>query len=83
MFPLLRNRRGFLRMWKATTTIPQPVVQQTVDDDWDSDPNFVNNISEKDQRWGNQKTIEKEPKTESEDMSILRQKVIQSSDQKV
>ncbi|KAJ3311274.1 hypothetical protein HDV04_004183 [Boothiomyces sp. JEL0838] len=69
-------------MWKATATLdkPNPVIQDTNDDDWDSDPNFVNNVSEKDQRWGNQKTVEKEiPKEVPKNMADLRTMVVQSN----
>ncbi|KAJ3321085.1 hypothetical protein HDV06_004643 [Boothiomyces sp. JEL0866] len=72
-------------MWKATATLdkPVPVVQERNDDDWDSDPNFVNNVSEKDQRWGNQKTIEKEiPKEIPKNMADLRSMVVQSNAEK-
>ncbi|KAI9206063.1 uncharacterized protein BJ171DRAFT_580136 [Polychytrium aggregatum] len=48
-------------MWKANTTIDSKIsehLQQTKDeDDWDTDPDFVNNVSEKDKRYGNQKTM--------------------------
>lgn len=56
-------------MWKATATLDQKAIQETVekkkqqDDDlenWDSDPNFVNAVSEKDQRWGRQQTLPKD-----------------------
>lgn len=49
-------------MWKSTAT--NPVNAKDVDaqikdsdSDWDSDPLFVNDISERDQKWGRQKTI--------------------------
>ncbi len=55
-------------MWKATATLDQNSIKDTIakkqDDDledWDSDPNFVNAVSEKDQRWGRQETCPKEP----------------------
>ncbi|KAJ3313806.1 Hematopoietic lineage cell-specific protein [Blyttiomyces sp. JEL0837] len=44
-------------MWKAMTTVPAVKPTASDDDDWETDPDFVNNVSEKDQRWGNQKTI--------------------------
>ncbi|KAI8843638.1 hypothetical protein BC829DRAFT_400780 [Chytridium lagenaria] len=38
-----------MSLWQASTTIkPTKVVHD--DDDWETDPGFVNNISEKDQR---------------------------------
>ena len=62
-------------MWKATATLDPNAVPATKpakseDDEWDSDPSFVNNISEKDQRWGKQKTInDNTPKDESSSMA--------------
>ena len=54
-------------MWKSTVghTIAsssvyakQMLLENNNDpDDWDTDPDFVNNVSEKDQRWGS-KAIE-------------------------
>lgn len=45
-------------MWKATAgrdiaNAPQP----EGDDDWETDPDFVNDVNEQEQRWGS-KTIE-------------------------
>jgi cortactin len=59
-------------MWKATATLDPKKLQEasTSDDlDWDSDPNFVNAVSEKDQRWGKQKTIEDQSTREVSDMA--------------
>ncbi len=53
-------------MWKATATLNQKDIEvkkqteSSADDEWDSDPNFVNNISERDQRFGKQQTIPRE-----------------------
>ncbi|TPX70916.1 hypothetical protein SpCBS45565_g01403 [Spizellomyces sp. 'palustris'] len=67
-------------MWKSTTGQPiQPT--PSVEDDWDSDPTFINDVSEKNQRWGNQKTVERGEK-ELEDMEELRKKVIEQNDKK-
>lgn len=49
-------------MWKATAGLPLeknhiPAVASTADDDWETDPDFVNDVSEQEQRWGS-KTIE-------------------------
>jgi hypothetical protein len=72
-------------MWKsATTATAQPQHQQKQapqeDDDWETDPNFVNDCSEKDQRWGQQKTnTDDQPKT-ALDLSQLRQQVVQHSE---
>ena len=61
-------------MWKATATLDQNAIKDNVaqkqqDDleDWDSDPNFVNAVSEKDQRWGRQETAPKEPVNTNQD----------------
>jgi cortactin len=47
-------------MWKATATLDKNIGKKSIndDDDWDSDPNFSNDVSERDQRWGKQKTID-------------------------
>ena len=46
------------QMWRAQTTASKNAAETTTndDDDWDTDPNFVNDVSEKQQRWGS-KTI--------------------------
>jgi cortactin len=59
-------------MWKATATLDQKKMQEITasdDLDWDSDPNFVNTVSEKDQRWGKQKTIVDQSTVEVTDMA--------------
>jgi cortactin len=39
-------------MWKSTTgsNIPAPAPESN-DDDWETDPDYVNDVSEKEQRW--------------------------------
>uniref|UniRef100_A0A670ZJP9 Hematopoietic cell-specific Lyn substrate 1 n=1 Tax=Pseudonaja textilis TaxID=8673 RepID=A0A670ZJP9_PSETE len=44
-------------MWKAVVGHNVSAKVETQEDDWDTDPDFVNDISEKEQRWG-AKTIE-------------------------
>lgn len=49
-------------MWKAAAGLPMqkdhvPVIDSGADDDWETDPDFVNDVSEQEQRWGS-KTIE-------------------------
>jgi len=44
-------------MWKASAGHQINQAPQADDDDWDTDPNFVNDITEEEQRWGS-KTIE-------------------------
>ncbi|CAB3984813.1 src substrate cortactin [Paramuricea clavata] len=46
------------------------------DDDWDTDPDFVNDVSEKEQRWG-AKTVEGSGHMESINIKDLRQNVTQ------
>ena len=77
-------------MWKATATLGNDTVPRSAnapannDDEWDSDPNFVNDISEKDQRWGKQKTIEDDkPLIDTMNMAEFRQKVISSNNDTV
>lgn len=44
-------------MWKAAvgSNIKPPVVSQD-DDEWDTDPNYINNVTEEEQRWGGGRT---------------------------
>ena len=75
-------------MWKATATLGNESVPKkdvVADaDEWDSDPNFVNDVSEKDQRWGKQKTIEDDkPLVDSMNMTEFRQKVISQHNEHV
>lgn len=46
-------------MWKASAGIQIQNSNNTEleDDDWETDPDFVNDVSEQEQRWGS-KTIE-------------------------
>ncbi len=39
-------------MWKTGATIPQ---NNNDDDDWETDPDYVNNMSEEQQRWGGER----------------------------
>uniref|UniRef100_A0A8C9ER08 Cortactin n=1 Tax=Pavo cristatus TaxID=9049 RepID=A0A8C9ER08_PAVCR len=41
-----------LQMWKATAGHAIAVSQDDGADDWETDPDFVNDVSEKEQRWG-------------------------------
>ena len=45
----------FLQMWKSTVGVPLQVTDSP-DDDWETDPDFENNVTEEEQRWGS-KTI--------------------------
>lgn len=55
-------------MWKAiigsSTGKSVETVKADIDDDWDTDPDFVNNVSEKEQRWGS-KTVAGSGRVES------------------
>lgn len=52
-------RTLILVMWKAAvgTNINPLVSSQDDDDDWDTDPNYVNNVTEEEQRWGGGRTV--------------------------
>lgn len=43
-------------MWKASAGSELQVVPSG-DDDWDTDPDFINDVTEQEQRWGS-KTID-------------------------
>uniref|UniRef100_A0A8D2Q8S6 Hematopoietic cell-specific Lyn substrate 1 n=1 Tax=Varanus komodoensis TaxID=61221 RepID=A0A8D2Q8S6_VARKO len=61
-------------MWKAAAGHSVSVKAEAQGDDWDTDPDFVNDISEKEQRWG-AKTIEGSGRKEHIDIHQLRSKV--------
>ncbi|NWR80590.1 HCLS1 protein, partial [Centropus unirufus] len=61
-------------MWKAVVGHDVSVKVEAPGDDWDTDPDFVNDISEKEQRWG-AKTIEGSGRAEHIDIHQLRSKV--------
>lgn len=46
-----------MEMWKATAGLNVPQQNNADDDDWETDPDFVNDVTEEEQRWGS-KTIE-------------------------
>uniref|UniRef100_A0AAY4DY74 SH3 domain-containing protein n=1 Tax=Denticeps clupeoides TaxID=299321 RepID=A0AAY4DY74_9TELE len=64
---------GLLQMWKATAG---QSVSLSVDEgeDWETDPDFVNDVSEKEQRWG-AKTVEGSGHQEHINIHHLREKV--------
>lgn len=37
-------------MWKASTDVTAPAPAEV--DDWETDPDFVNDVTEHEQRWG-------------------------------
>ncbi|KFO77994.1 Hematopoietic lineage cell-specific protein [Cuculus canorus] len=61
-------------MWKAVVGHEVSVKVEAQGDDWDTDPDFVNDISEKEQRWG-AKTIEGSGRAEHINIHQLRSKV--------
>ncbi|KAL6029948.1 hypothetical protein STEG23_028876, partial [Scotinomys teguina] len=67
------------RMWKSVVGHDVSVSVETQGDDWDTDPDFVNDISEKEQRWG-AKTIEGSGRTEHINIHQLRSKVSEEHD---
>lgn len=44
-------------MWKAQASANIQIQPSNENDDWDTDPNFVNDVTEEEQRWGS-KTVE-------------------------
>ncbi|KAM6222656.1 hematopoietic lineage cell-specific protein [Rhynchocyon petersi] len=66
-------------MWKSVVGHDVSVTVETQGDDWDTDPDFVNDISEKEQRWG-AKTIEGSGRTEHINIHQLRNKVSEEHD---
>ncbi|XP_060135311.1 hematopoietic lineage cell-specific protein isoform X2 [Zootoca vivipara] len=74
------NRQGLrksafrTKMWKAVAGHNVSVKVEPQGDDWDTDPDFVNDISEKEQRWG-AKTIEGSGRGEHINIHKLRSKV--------
>ncbi|NXI72332.1 HCLS1 protein, partial [Anseranas semipalmata] len=61
-------------MWKAVVGHDVSVKAEAQGDDWDTDPDFVNDISEKEQRWG-AKTIAGSGRAEHINIHQLRNKV--------
>ena len=62
---------------------PKPIILSTkADDDWDTDPDFVNNMSEKELRWG-AKTVEGSGHQESVKLSALRKEVLEADKQSI
>jgi len=39
-------------MWKSSAGINVEIPVENADDDWETDPDFVNDVSEEEQRWG-------------------------------
>lgn len=39
-------------MWKAAAATNISVETSSQDDDWETDPDFINDVTEQEQRWG-------------------------------
>ncbi|NXA34391.1 SRC8 protein, partial [Eudromia elegans] len=63
-------------MWKATAGHTISVTQDDGADDWETDPDFVNDVSEKEQRWG-AKTVNGSGHQEHINIHQLRENVFQ------
>ncbi|GAA6068659.1 src substrate protein p85-like isoform X1 [Tachysurus ichikawai] len=61
-------------MWKSVVGHNVNVKVVSEGDDWETDPDFENNVSEQEQRWGS-KTIEGSGRKEAISVAELRQKV--------
>lgn len=57
--------------------------QQADDDDWETDPNFVNDLDEKQQRTVGSKAIETEKQTEVIDFKQAKKDVVSNHEEKV
>ncbi|XP_069085581.1 src substrate cortactin-like [Pleurodeles waltl] len=66
-------------MWKSAVGHNVSVKVEAAGDDWDTDPDFVNDISEQEQRWG-AKTIEGSGRPQHIDIHELRNKVSEEHD---
>jgi len=65
-------------MWKASAGHQIVAPQDQEDDDWETDPDFINDVSEQEQRWGS-KTIEGSGRTAGAiDMQQLRHDIEQA-----
>ncbi|KAM9245651.1 golgin subfamily B member 1 [Leptosomus discolor] len=62
------------KMWKAVVGHDVSVKVEAQGDDWDTDPDFVNDVSEQEQRWG-ARTVEGSGRAEHIDIHQLRNKV--------
>ncbi|KAL5257259.1 hypothetical protein ACHWQZ_G012251 [Mnemiopsis leidyi] len=73
-----------MSLWKGQVADTRNiVVQDDDDDDWDTDADFVNDISEKDQRWGS-KTIENSLNSDrTVNVAAIREDVVNKHEQSV
>ncbi|CAH1134894.1 unnamed protein product [Ceutorhynchus assimilis] len=69
-------------MWKAATGQNIVISQNTEDDEWETDPDFINDVDEQQQRWGST-TVEGSGRTAGAiDMAKLRRETEESDTQK-
>ncbi|XP_063782693.1 src substrate cortactin-like [Pseudophryne corroboree] len=67
-------------MWKAAVGHNVSVTENAASDDWETDPDFVNDISEEEQRWG-AKTIQGSGRPQHIDINKLRSSVSKEHEQ--
>uniref|UniRef100_A0A1I8C0L8 SH3 domain-containing protein n=1 Tax=Meloidogyne hapla TaxID=6305 RepID=A0A1I8C0L8_MELHA len=58
---------------------PKPEVLTVADDDWETDPTFINDLDEKESRWGS-KTVEGSGHQDSIQLNMLRNEVLESEE---
>ncbi|KAJ3024173.1 hypothetical protein HKX48_005576 [Thoreauomyces humboldtii] len=69
-------------MWKSTSGAA-PKAPTKSDDDWDTDPDFVNAVDERSQRWGTPHAADEDGSAKTDvDMDDLRKGVVENHDQK-
>ncbi|XP_041109999.1 hematopoietic lineage cell-specific protein-like isoform X4 [Polyodon spathula] len=68
-------------MWKSVVGHNVSVKAEAEGDDWDTDPDFVNDVSEQEQRWG-AKTIEGSGRSEHFSVHQLREHVSKEHEEK-
>ena len=68
-------------MWKSTTgnNIPSQASKlNTDDDDWETDPNYINDVSEQDQRWAPGAKDNSSPKAPTNMTGLTKQVITQN-----
>ncbi|KAF7640206.1 SH3 domain-containing protein [Meloidogyne graminicola] len=58
---------------------PKPEALNVADDDWETDPTFINDLNEKESRWGS-KTVEGSGHQDSVQLDILRNEVLENEE---
>uniref|UniRef100_A0A1I7XT71 SH3 domain-containing protein n=1 Tax=Heterorhabditis bacteriophora TaxID=37862 RepID=A0A1I7XT71_HETBA len=66
-----------MSMWRSTVGVKAPLTMKQDDDEWETDPDFVNDITEKDSRWG-AKTVEGSGHQSHFNMEELRQEALKA-----